>query len=240
MDISKCLFHGIKDSKFRSDLSSLESIFKSGYILTNRSMKELGIKNRKRINFQGDDAISICFHPDNQELYTSFFSSDNTLIDEGTAFNLFIKTGYPSIILNPSILDKLTIRHSDCFKRMSDEIQVEENIPLSFMDSIGVWNRIENQIEIINKMNKGVNLNRDELYEIMFFKLLCSNNINSKLKEFYIKINSIKELLNEYGYNIPLVNSESGRNIPCYDEMYESISKTYTLLRKIEKEKKNI
>ena len=141
-----CLFHGIRSWKNLDSYQILENILSKGYILTTKSLNDQGIYcDRENISYQGTNAISICFHPANQALYTMFLNSGDTLQKEDSAFNMFVNIKSPSLVLSKKLLQDLSIRglkYATSYKRMTDEIQVLSDISTKYVMAISYDNKI--------------------------------------------------------------------------------------------------
>ena len=71
--INECLFHGIRLNSHQTTTEILEDILKSKYILTCESLRRKGIfHEREHLGHQGMNAVSVCFHPSNDNLFTQF------------------------------------------------------------------------------------------------------------------------------------------------------------------------
>lgn len=233
--INECFFHGIRNSYSKSAFEVFDSILKYNYILTNNSLRYYGIPcDREIYSHQGSDAISICFHPSNEYLYNYFFNRGNTITSEDNAFNQFVKSNNPSIILKPSVIKELRIRENTGYKRMTDEIQVLENIPLDYMWAIGYGSFLEAYKESLDNylyLNK-----KDEktLKKISFlYKLYQCGTLSQTLSNHHRNIALIKRILNKYNYNIPIINPETGILYPTLEEEQKEVDKTIQLIKNV-------
>lgn len=133
------LFHGIRDTQKKDAILVLEDILISGALLTHDSLRKKGIVHeRECYSHQGSNAISLCFHPENFTLFKKFENSGITLNQEKPAFIKYVNIKKPSIILNKRLLDDLTYRQFSGYPRTIDEIQITEDIPLSYIEAIGI------------------------------------------------------------------------------------------------------
>ena len=138
INVQNCLFHGIRDGEKKDAISILEDIFTSGSLLTHDSLRQKGIVHEREIySHQGSNAISICFHPHNLELFEKFKDTCIVLKNIKPAFVKYVNVSKPSIIFNQDLLNKLKYRQFGGYKRTVDEIQILGDIPLSYMEAIG-------------------------------------------------------------------------------------------------------
>lgn len=154
LKINECLFHGIRGNSKQTPIEVLSDILESKYVLTYEDLRKKGIcHEREAFTNQGMNAISICFHPENNQLYESFKNICITINNGKRAFNQFVNTDKPSIIFSKEILSNLPFRTFGGYKRMIDEIQMLSSIPLEYMIAIGYGNS-ENNEESINKIKE--------------------------------------------------------------------------------------
>lgn len=140
LKVNEFLFHGVRHNSKQTPIEVLEDILKSRYILTYESLRGHGIfHEREHLGFQ-ENAISVCFHPENEVLAKKFANIGIQLTYEPPAFNQFIIKNYPSIIFSDKLLQKLPFRSFGGYKRMTDEIQVLSDISLDEMIAIGYPN----------------------------------------------------------------------------------------------------
>lgn len=178
--IKDCLFHGIRLNSHQTTIDVLEDILKSKYILTYQSLRGKGIfHEREHLGHQGMNAISVCFHPNNKNLFLQFKDTCIPLTEEETGFNQFINTNNPSIILSPDILNKLSYRTFGGYKRLIDEIQILSDISLENMIAIGYGNT-----DIEHQQEKEYNLRKiKELLKKYNFDVPIINPLNGTIYE---------------------------------------------------------
>lgn len=176
LNINQCLFHGIRPTSNQSSIEILENILKTRYILTCNSLRGIGIfHEREYLGYQGLDAVSVCFHPNNINLLSKFKNVGIELSEEAPGFNQFVDSNNPSIIFSSELLNKLNYRKFGGYKRMTDEIQILDDIPLEEMIAIGYG-------------DVDINYQQEKIYNI----------------------EKIRNLLNQYNYNIPIINPFTG------------------------------
>lgn len=220
MDIYNSLFHIVKSRYgYFNSINTLESIMKDGYILTRTHLKNKGFNFANPCSYQGDNAISVCFHPDNKGLY-ELFKNSYTQFREDSAYNLFINEFTPVIILNKQLLNDLTIQN-DSHLRMKDEIQVMNDIPLTYMTGIGVKDNLTKYFISINNWRQN-KYDENDIINIRDFELqlhLYKNNLDKLLLDKFSLINNLEILKNEYHYDVQIVDINNG--LPIYSRKEE-------------------
>lgn len=207
MTLNKKLFHSIhsyicqlsendisRDEELEDILYKLECVLKTGYILPyNETLKLYGntISRNCYLNFNSDHMISLSLHKDNAEQididYKECFSGD---VED--AFQEYI-IQEPSIVLNESIRSDLKFAK---YNGIYLERLCCEPISLKYMEAISVFGS-GNLVPFFYKI-------KQEDYE----KYSCLESPrNVKIEYLY----RIKQLLEKYRYNIPIVDICSGK-----------------------------
>lgn len=182
MNLNNYYLHAIKDNKFypsKDAIKKLESILEKNNILSRR------LQNYKSnyLSFNGLDYISLCDPSKPREGYS--------------AFNYFIKTSLSLVIskdiniINPKIINVELNKPKDLEKytnsnirytNFEDEVQVENNIPLSNIAAITI--PLSNRISPLKSKK---------------------SNRKTIIKE----LNKLKELLIKYNFNKPIYDIET-------------------------------
>lgn len=217
MKLEKKLFHSIhsyaannlfqytrREQQLDEILYKFELIFKSGYILAYNDIKKNGsnVSRNKYINLNGDDMISLSLHYKNPEELD--YKLKNDLVDDvEDAFQDFILQE-PSIVLSENIRTKLK---SYKYPGMYLERLFMEPISLKYMEAISVY---------------GLGMLEPFFYQINeqdFKKYVDCVSPRVLYIEF---LDKLKILLNQYGYNIPIVDIISG-NVFKENEEYRKV-----------------
>lgn len=179
--------HTIKITNFKiQDLYIIDSILKSGFILSRRKIKELGVKayskNMDTILYNGLDYISLCDLNKNHNGYS--------------AYNMYTRQGLSLLIdhdinvITPEFIDKNSYDYYNIddfdvvnhrFSDMRDEVQVKDSISLEHL--------------------RGICLATSTF--------LVSNN--REYLDYYLKY--LQAIIDNYGYNIPIYNLDTGEKM---------------------------
>lgn len=228
-DIQKYLYHGINSN-------DLESILKSGYIMTRNSLRQylfpsdwIEFERLHEANWNGEDAVSITCHPDNLELiekYNIIKSTSNYHYDN--AYITYILTN-TSLVLDPIILEHFQIKQKSL--KMGYEIQILGDIPISYIKAIGIntnlgiatntfsptnINKFRKVLNELENSTKGKNFSKyyDETFNIR------DNFHNTTLEKIYQRclytnyVPYIEKLLKTYNLAIPIVDLKYGYELP--------------------------
>ncbi len=235
-----CLFHGLRSWKNLDSYQILENILSKGYILTTKSLNDQGIYcERENISYQGTNAISICFHPANQALYTMFLNSGDTLQKEDSAFNMFVNIKSPSLVLSKKLLQDLSIRglkYATSYKRMTDEIQVLSDIPTKYVMAISYDNKISLYMKSLEQFLKTSQYTEEEKRYIKdFITYYYLDKFDYQYSDFDNQnIAKIQNILTKLNINIPIIDplTLDEYNKDNNDEM---IKRCYKLVEQNEK-----
>ncbi len=191
-NIEEKLFHGINLEYYKDKISELKiysQILKSEKIKTREELLEekyLYYDKLPRIYEQATDEVCVAIHPKN-ETFRYVYDFD---IDYGTAFYHYIRT-HISFVLSEDLLNSVdyTLQYGD-----AGEIRIKSGINLrKYLIAIGIYNFADSiaKCDLIS--------NNYYLYRLFL-----------EDKKRYLFVN---RLLNEYGYNIPIINSINGKVI---------------------------
>lgn len=191
-NIEEKLFHGINLEYYKDKISELKiysQILKSEKIKTREELLEekyLYYDKLPRIYEQATDEVCVAIHPKN-ETFRYVYDFD---IYYGTAFYHYIRT-HISFVLSEDLLNSVdyTLQYGD-----AGEIRIKSGINLrKYLIAIGIYNFADSiaKCDLIS--------NNYYLYRLFL-----------EDKKRYLFVN---RLLNEYGYNIPIINSINGKVI---------------------------
>lgn len=203
-----------------------ESILSDKYILTHQSFHKKGkIHERENSCFQGLDAVSICFHPDNNVLANKLKSFGIVLTNELPAFEQFVNIPKPSIILDSNLLNRLPFRNCNGYKRLVDEIQVLSDIPLFYANAIGYKDITNNLVKEFKKYQNTIITKETLPFDSQYLLKYYEDIIIKKLQENFENIKIIKDLLQKYNYQLPIIDPLTGK-------IYENLELDEKTLRK--------
>lgn len=191
------IYHGESDETERRNntqndiLYKYECILNCGYILPYKKIRELygDVDRHRYAHNNGEDRVSISLHgkhPEQRDIEWMRKYRDY----EENAFNRFIFSELysSSIVLNESIKDNYELIPNGMYL----ERQIAEPVSLEYMDAISIFTNIE----LIPYFE-----NEDYLKK---YGCLLNEDFNI---EFLYKL---KDLLEKYGYNVPIINIETG------------------------------
>lgn len=222
MQLKRKYFHSVHSYKYnmfdeRNRIIELEDILKkydmileSGYILPYNEINRLYCNEVNRNNgllLNGNNMVSVSLHKNNPEQQDmNMYREYNGEIED--AFQDFILQE-PSIVLNESIREKLKFSR---YPGIYLERLVMEPIPLKYMDAISVF---------------GLGYLKPFFFETDEDDFLaCSDDKNPRI--WYIDfVDRLLELLNNYDYNVPLVDVTSGNEFRENIEYRKVLSKKH-------------
>ena len=223
MELRSKYFHGVLAHNYYGKLSREESrnqslkdilykyecIFKDGYILPYKDIKEKhgGIDRHRVCTCNGEDSVSICLHEKSPEKIDIDFRKKAELkIYEENAFRTFVSegdsySGPSAIVLNESIKNEYELIR----KGMYLERQVKKPISLKYMDAISIFPNSN----IAKYFETGEDLIRHGRY--------YENTFN---EEF---LYNLRELMKRFGYNVPIVSIVTGHEFINNDELVQAV-----------------
>lgn len=205
--INNKIFHGINLKYYYhklEDLTVLKKILESGKIMSRRDLIDIKYEflNCLPKNYnQCEDEICFAMHPKN-ELFKDIYSNE----DISSAFNQYIRFNI-SLIFSESILaSEYSLQWGIPGEiRIPNSLSIEENLV-----AIGCFDEIEYLLEKI-KYTKSKNI-------IFSDELLSCDDVYKYTLEKKKRTYAVKKMLNEYGYNIPIIEPFFGKII---DDDYE-------------------
>lgn len=236
LNLTDYLYHGL----LYSSKETLEKIFNSGYLMTRNSLeKYLGEFEYKAFlkthspNWNGLDAVSLSCHPEDKELIEKYnLKPDNY----DNAYESYI-IGNICLFIDKQILERFQVKQDSCI--MNYELQITSDIPVCYIKAIGVQfsnnpyssqNMINMQKylkalllgdeNLINKYGKCSNLST--ILEDLFYNSLYNIEERS-IKPIY----EIKQLIEKYGLDIPIVDTTYGFEIPSEEKQHKRLVKIY-------------
>lgn len=229
VNIECYLFHGLGYNS--NQIETLTEIFESGYIYTRNSLqKYLGdykyqkFENEHPANWNGLDAVSVTCHPSNTSLIETYnLKKDN----HDNAYEEHIPCGI-SLVLEPSLLDEYEIKQKSW--KMNFEIQILGDIPIKYIKAIAInystrryisedWDCFEKFLNETINGNRGKYFNKyyDRIQYLRddFFEGYTPEQIFEKRMKYLYKI---KEIIDIYKLNIPIIDLKYGYVISLPDE----------------------
>lgn len=217
--IEQKIFHGINLDYYNirlDDLKILKKILESGKIMTRKELTEIKyeyLKNLPKIYEQSENEICFAIHPKNK-LYKYVYNNENF----SDAFYKYVRFNISFIFSDNIINNECSLYGIPGEIRITDSIKLKNNII-----AIGCFDKIEYLLE---KMRIIKNKN------ILFCKeLLDYNNIYEYTIKMKKRTYAVSKILNEYGYNIPIIDPISGKIITCnYDDDVKKVKKIKNML----------
>ena len=235
--IENKLFHGINISNYNetsnlSELYVLKEILKLGKILNRKDLyteKQEIIPHLNHEYYQADNEICLAFHPNNKEY--------ELLIDPiEDAFYDFIMN-HISIILS----EQLTINNFYKVAGIPREIRVEKSIVLpEYIEAIGYCDKVTKIITTINGLISEENYEQlkklilNNYYHEFFLVKDAKKYVESEYQEY----NQIREILQNTGYNIPIVDPLTGLEHNSIEENIDKVEITLNKIKKIRGERR--
>lgn len=218
--IEEKLFHVINLQYYNHELEDLkifEQILKFEQIMTReelRKKKYIYLEYLPKIYEQQENEVCVAIHPNNKQFKDVYDGEDwSTIFYNYIRFNI-------SLILSENVLclQKYNLQYGD-----PGEIRIQNSISLrKYLVAIGYFDEIEYILEKSKTSN-----NR----QIMFLEdLLSSTDISKYILDKRKNYFTIKKMLEEYGYNIPIVSPFTGKII---DDNPENTIKKVKELKKI-------
>ena len=223
------LFHSIKPYHLKIEGSEsihekyikysceiMKKILKTGAILPRNDLKKILTEEEytifekdHHINWNKNNNVSISFHPNKLD-----FNSDEN------AFETYVKR-YPTFILNTELLNHLSIcKHP--YRKMIDEIQIEEKIPTSYIVGIALPNIYleEHLHEMKEYIKKPIKCEKNYPYYLDMMKEDLKKEKTEKfLKDYYLEVIILEEMLNEINSNLRLYHTLTGIPITSSNEL---------------------
>lgn len=173
-----------------STKEKLESILQNQYIYTRENMENIlgtNLTNKyiltdKKNNHNGIDYVSLTRKP-RINLFSKLYDCES---------NSFLKYGLMyykiSLIINKKILKDIEYRKYG----LAYETQVKGSIPISYIDAIGV--SIEDTKPLLEdlKESKGIEINSFDSYDLILLK-------------------ELKQLILQYNFDVPIIDSDTGK-----------------------------
>ena len=243
IDIREYLFHairpykhkGVGDEETKAEIKILIDILTAGAIFSRRRLKEILTDERynelvegHRVNWNRLDWISLAATTDT----TINFMDDGFIVpyskmDDGIpAFDEHVKE-YPSIILNPNLLNDLVIAdyYSDeYYGGQMCEVQVKDKITNDYFVGIA----LPNIYESFNLMKDYISPSSNDYYLYEELKHLDAEEF---LNKYYKSAILFENALNNINCNLPIFHTESGNPILPYQQELEMITKVKKKIR---------
>lgn len=240
LDIQDMFLHGVSFSNWEvvpdiSRLDLLESVLRDGELLTRDKLQVKHpdffrcLYNRP---YQGDNKVCVCCHPAKNAYYMKKSNQNWFDIMGNDAFSQFVYNSY-SIILDEYLFQYFHFVSGD----MVGEFQLLGNISLKYMKGIGMPNDFErlllSVLEILNKNDNFSFRKRDDFY---VHRLRMIDSVDNFLNEGYFEMGfhhyrKVKNLLNYYGYDVPIVDPETGAEWRDQEEVYKDIVRVRALAK---------
>ena len=217
--IENKMFHGINLKYYHTKLEELkifEQILKSGKIMTRNDLKKIKYEYFSylpKIYEQDENEICFAMHPKNKEFCYVYDEEDLS-----SAFYQYIRFNI-SFVFSESILNNYNLQNG-----IPGEIRISNSLNLyGNLVAIGCFDEIEYLLEMVETGKKR---------NIMFGKqLISSKDIHKYVLEKKKRTYNIKEILMNYGYNVPIIDPITGKKIDCnYEEDIETVKKLKNIL----------
>lgn len=223
-------FHGVtftdwEYSNGMTELELLENVFCDSYILTRGSLEvkhPYMYRSLASDNLNDDDRVSICCHSIREKEYFYDSANGRYFNDTRSAFDKFVNNDF-SIILDSDVLDGYSHQRSG----MIGEYQVYGDVSLEYIRAVGMPNYFErmcNKIQEILEKNDYL----DYRYDFSVQKLKMVKDIIKFLRlgyngYGYDDYEQLKELLQKYNYDVPIVDPVTGIEWLSKEEMGHKI-----------------
>lgn len=200
-EIENRIFHGINLKYYYhklEDLIILKKILESGKIMSRNDLRDMKydyFDYLPKIYEQCENEICFAIHPKNE-----FFKDVYDGEDFSSAFYQYIRFNISFVFSEDILKREYRLQGGPGEIRISDSLSIEENLV-----AIGCFDEIEYLLEKVRRIKrKDISfcdelLNCDDIYKYTL----------EKKKRTY----AVKKMLNEYGYNIPIIEPFYGKII---------------------------
>ncbi len=229
MDFSRMLFHGLhfgcSDEAEDLEQMVLDKILMYGEILPKERLREVLTEEefwkvymtKNTLNWNSDDCVSLAQQEDTYNGLNSYAVCRNDY-----AFYIYCSK-HTSLIISREILEDF---NSECYginklhkdrknNFMNGEIQVKRSVPKGYFRGISYYQCYHNSY--IEKLIHEGKLNCEVINDLL--KL----TEDDWLKKYYSKQIMIEKLLEKYGYNMGIYDSQTGNQFPSIEEEKEII-----------------
>lgn len=239
INMKEYLFHAIKpyelnsNDKIKDEIKNLINIITSGAIFSRRNLKKILSEDEwnklckgHRMNWNKLDWVSIASKKDSTINFIDNYTVDFAMAGMHAFHEHIVK--YPSIILNPMLLQDLTI--ADCWDEeiscQNGEIQVKDKIPCDYFVGIALPN-VYDSSEIIDKSTSEYSM-----YKYLYQKLK-ELNIEDFLNIYYEDAILFEKALKDINSTLPVYHIETGKAIlPCNQELEKLTEVKRMILKK--------
>lgn len=205
--IEQKIFHGINLDYYNiklEDLEILKMILESGKIMTRKELSEIKyeyLNNLPKIYEQSENEICFAIHPKNK-LYKYVYNDE----DFSDAFYKYIRFNISFVFSNNIINNKYSLYGIPGEVRIENSIKLKNNLI-----AIGCFDEIEYLLEKTKTIrNKNILIGKE---------LLDCNDIYEYTIKKKKRTYAVTKILNEYGYDIPIIDPVSGKIIKSnYDD----------------------
>lgn len=205
--IEQKIFHGINLDYYNiklEDLEILKMILESGKIMTRKELSEIKyeyLNNLPKIYEQSENEICFAIHPKNK-LYKYVYNDE----DFSDAFYKYIRFNISFVFSNNIINNKYSLYGIPGEVRIENSIKLKNNLI-----AIGCFDEIEYLLEKTKTIrNKNILFGKE---------LLDCNDIYEYTIKKKKRTYAVTKILNEYGYDIPIIDPVSGKIIKSnYDD----------------------
>lgn len=206
--IEQKIFHGINLDYYNiklEDLEILKMILESGKIMTRKELSEIKyeyLNNLPKIYEQSENEICFAIHPKNK-LYKYVYNDE----DFSDAFYKYIRFNISFVFSNNIINNKYSLYGIPGEVRIENSIKLKNNLI-----AIGCFDEIEYLLEKTKTIrNKNILFGKE---------LLDCNDIYEYTIKKKKRTYAVTKILNEYGYDIPIIDPVSGKIIKSnYDDV---------------------
>lgn len=240
LKVQDMFFHGVSFLNWElvpdiSRLDLLESVLKDGELMTR---DKLWLKHPEFFrclynrSYQGNHRVCICCHPSKNDQYAKDSDSRWFKIMVEDAFSNFVYNSY-SIILDESLLQDFRFVSGV----MVGEFQLLGDISLKYMRGIGMPNDFERLlISVFEILNKNDCFSSREKNDFYVHRLRMIDVVDDFLNEGYFEMGfshykKVKKLLHFYGYDVPIVDPETGLEWRSQEDVYKDIVRVHSLAK---------
>lgn len=217
--IEQKIFHGINLDYYNiklEDLEILKMILESGKIMTRKELSEIKyeyLNNLPKIYEQSENEICFAIHPKNK-LYKYVYNDE----DFSDAFYKYIRFNISFVFSNNIINNKYSLYGIPGEVRIENSIKLKNNLI-----AIGCFDEIEYLLEKTKTIrNKNILFGKE---------LLDCNDIYEYTIKKEKRTYAVTKILNEYGYDIPIIDPVSGKIIKSnYDDDVKKVKKIKNML----------
>lgn len=220
IDIREYLFHAIipydyndADTLIEDEIKILTNIINTGGLLSRKKLKEIlseeewyKLNQGHSVNWNKSDWISLAATTDNVIKFPDIgYIMPNHEMGGGiAAFNEFISK-YPSIILNPNLVNELVLNdiYSDEYGGgQAGEVQVKDRISTDYFVGIALPNIYDSS-----------DLMKEYILKDYYYEKLKELSVDEFINKFYKEAILIEKALQDIGFELPIYHAKTGNRV---------------------------